>query len=77
MASRVDALAEAYARHVELPWDRGLAPPQRVWFAVYPKEEERRLRYKVEAFQIATADAGKRWLLVDLTDSFSRWLDGE
>lgn len=77
MASRVDALADAYARHVGLPWDKGLAPPQRVWFAVYPKEEERRLRYKLEAFKIATADAGKRWLLVDLTNSWARWLDGE
>lgn len=77
MASRVDALADAYARHVGLPWDKGLAPPQRVWFAVYPKEEERRLRYKLEAFKIATADAGKRWLLVDLTNSLARWLDGE
>ena len=77
MASRVDQLAEAYARHVGLPWDRGLAPAQRVWFAVYPKEEERRLRYKVEAFQLATAAAGKKWALVDLTDSFARWIDGE
>ncbi len=77
MPSRVDALADAYTRHVGLPWERGLAPPQRVWFAVYPKEEERRLRYRIAAFQIATVDAGKRWVLVDLTDSFSRWFDGE
>jgi hypothetical protein len=80
MASRVDALVEAYARHVSLPWDGGLAPPQRVWFAVYPKEDERRLRYKVDAFQLATTDpkgAAKSWVLVDLTDSFSRWLHAE
>lgn len=80
MASRVDSLAEAYARHVALPWDRGLAPPQRVWFAVYPKEEERRLRYKVASFQLATTDpngARKKWILVDLSDSFARWLSGE
>ncbi len=77
MAGRVDALADAYGRHVGLPWDRGLAPPQRVWFAIYPKEDERRLRYKIEAFQLATANTGKRWVLADLTDSFSRWLDGE
>jgi len=77
MASRVDALADAYERHVGLPWDRGLAPPQRVWFAVYPKEDERRLRYKVEAFQLATTKAGKKWVLVDITDSFARWIDGE
>lgn len=80
MAGRVDALVDAYARHVGLPWDRGLAPPQRVWFAVYPKEEERRLRYKLEAFELVTTDANgaaKKWVLVDLTDSFSRWLDNE
>jgi hypothetical protein len=80
MASRVDSLVEAYTRHVGLPWDQGLAPAQRVWFAVYPKEEERRLRYKVPAFELATTDpkgAGRRWVLVDLTESFSRWLDGE
>lgn len=77
MASRVDALADAYARHVGLPWDRGLSPPQRVWFAVYPKEEERRLRYKIEAFQLATVAATKKWVLVDITDSFARWIDGE
>lgn len=77
MASRIDALADAYARHVGLPWDSGLAPAQRVWFAVYPKEDERRLRYKVDAFQLATAEARKKWVLVDLTDSFSRWMEGE
>lgn len=75
MASRVEGLADAYGRHVGLPWDRGLAPPQRVWFAIYPKEEECRLRYRVDAFQLATANAGKRWVLVDLTDSFSRWIN--
>jgi hypothetical protein len=80
MASRVDSLTEAYTRHVSLPWDRGLAPPQRVWFAVYPKEEERRLRYKVDAFRLATTDpngACKKWILVDLTDIFARWMNGE
>lgn len=77
MASRVDQLAKAYERHVGLPWDRDLAPAQRVWFAIYPKEEERRLRYKVEAFRLATVEAGKKWASVDLTDSFARWLDGE
>lgn len=80
MASRVDSLADAYARHVGLPWDRGLAPPQRVWFAVYPKEEERRLRYKIDAFQLATTDpkgANKKWVLVDLTNSFSQWIESE
>jgi len=77
MASRVDLLAAAYGRHVAVPWTAGLSPPERVWFVVYPKEEERRLRYKVQAFQLATAHATKKWLLVDLTDCFARWLDAE
>lgn len=77
MASRVDLLARSYVRHVGLPWDRGLAPAQRVWFAVYPKEDERRLRYKLEAFQVATVAAQKEWLLVDLTNSFARWIHSE
>jgi hypothetical protein len=77
MASRVDLLAAAYGRHVAVPWTAGLSPAERVWFVVYPKEEERRLRYKVQAFQLATAQATKKWLLVDLTDCFARWLDGE
>ena len=80
MASRVDALLDAYKRHVSLPWDRGLAPPQRVWFAVYPKEEERRLRYRVTEFQLATTDpkgAAKKWVQVDLTNSFARWISAE
>jgi hypothetical protein len=44
---------------------------------VYPKEDERRLRYKVGAFQLATVEAGKRWVLVDVTNSFGRWMDAE
>ena len=75
MASRVDSLTHSYARLVSGPWDRGLAPPQRVWFAVYPKEDERRVRYKVGAFQLATAEAHKKWVLIDLTDAFARWID--
>jgi hypothetical protein len=77
MASRVDALAAAYGRHVAVPWTAGLSPPERVWFVVYPKEEERRLRYKIQAFHLATAHAAKKWIQVDLTDCFARWLDGE
>jgi hypothetical protein len=77
MASRIDLLAEGYATQVNFAWDRWLSSSERVWFAVYPSEDERRLRYKLDAFQLATAAAGKRWILVDLTHWFSRWLDLE
>jgi hypothetical protein len=75
MASRVDALVERYERHVRLPWERGIAGPQRVWFAVYRKEDERRLRYRVDAFRLATEKAGKAWAIEDLTNAFAEWMD--
>ena len=77
MVSRTDALVDRYERHVRLPWERGLAGPQRVWFAVYRKEDERRLRYKVEAFRLATEKAGKAWALEDLTNAFAEWMDAQ
>jgi Domain of unknown function (DUF1788) len=45
-----------------------------VWLAVYPPSDERRLRFKLDEFKIATQRAGKRWKLVDITTSFEEWL---
>lgn len=75
MASRIDTLLANYRRQVALPWQPRLAGPQKVWFAVYPKEEERRLRYRVEEFKLATTDHGKGWRQLDLTGSFGEWVD--
>jgi len=72
--SDMDSLVEAYDRFVGLPWSTGLAPAQRVWMVVYPPRDERRLRARVAAFEAATTKAGHRWVLVDLTDAFARWL---
>lgn len=77
MASHVDNLLKAYKRHVTLPWTAILAPSQRVWFAIYPKEDERKLRYKVDSFGLTTVEAGKKWLLIDLTNVFSTWMDDQ
>jgi len=72
--SRIDALIDAYARFVRHPWDRNASGPERVWLAVYPPQDERRLRFKLSEFQIATQAAGKRWKLVDITTAFEEWL---
>ena len=72
--NRIERLAHSYARHVALPWDRALAGAQKVWFAVYDKTDERRLRARVTEFEIATTRAGHPWRLVDLTDAFPRWM---
>lgn len=74
MASKLDFLIERYKRVVALPWERHLAGPQRVWFAIYDKTDERRLRYRIHDFESATLIAGHAWAEVDLTDAFARWM---
>jgi hypothetical protein len=74
MSSRVQKLAGAYRQHLTVPWQVGLAAIQRVVFAVYDKADELRLRANVEEFALATAQAGKQWLLIDLTNAFPDWM---
>jgi hypothetical protein len=72
--SKIDDLCRNYERFVSLPWPDHLAGPQRVWFAVYDRMDERRLRTRVGEFQIATDRAGHKWRLCDLTDIFADWM---
>lgn len=74
MSSRVQKLATAYRQHLTVPWQAGLAAIQRVIFAVYDKTDELRLRANVEEFALATQQAGKQWLLIDLTNAFPQWM---
>jgi hypothetical protein len=48
-----------------------------VWFAVYDKGDEQRLRARIEGFELATRRAGKRWRLCDLTNAFPEWMAGK
>jgi len=75
--SKIDDLCHNYERFVSLPWPDHLAGPQRVWFAVYDRMDERRLRAQVGEFQIATARAGHPWRLCDLTDIVAEWMAGQ
>ena len=72
--SRVDDLIANYERFAKLPWPSGLAPAQRVWMAVYPPEDERRLRLHLQAFETASRSAGHEWAQIDITDSFEQWM---
>lgn len=74
--SYVDALLDAYAKFVALPWERNLAPPERVCMAVYPPEYERRVRLHLPAFETATNKQGHLWALIDITTSFESWMAG-
>jgi hypothetical protein len=71
--SRVDDLIAGYRRFVGLPWPRNLAPAQRVWMAVYPPEEERRLRLHLQEFGTATTLAGYAWHEIDISTSRPGW----
>lgn len=72
--SKIDSLVDAYSHFVELPWDTSVAGPEKVWLAVYPPSEERRLRFKLTEFATATQRANKSWKLVDITYAFEEWL---
>jgi hypothetical protein len=74
--SYIDELVEAYRKFVALPWQKNLAPAQRVWMAVYPPEHERRLRLHLPAFEAATTEHHHQWALIDLTTSFEDWMAG-
>ena len=72
--SRIDLLRKNYHRICGLPWDRNVAGPQRVWLAVYDKEDERKLRLRLGLFEEATHQTRHKWNLVDLTDTFADWM---
>jgi hypothetical protein len=72
--SQINNLLKNYRRHVGIPWQSNLAGRQRVWFAVYPPSEERRLRAQIREFEIASLEAKHHWKLVDITDLPAIWL---
>jgi hypothetical protein len=71
---KIETLLRNYERHVSLPWDYSLSGAQKVWFAIYDKTNERRLRARIDEFELATKRAGKGWILCDLTNTFAEWM---
>lgn len=72
--SRVKRLLQSYNKYISVPWRDDAAAPQRVIFCVYNENEERRLRAKIDEFEIVTRQAGHEWAIFDLTDTFAIWL---
>jgi hypothetical protein len=72
--SRLDDLIRRYDHFVSLPWEQGLSGLQKVWFAVYDKEDERRFRLKIGEFELSTKRRGHGWQIIDLTDAFAHWM---
>src|SRR3954452_22878574 len=74
--TRIDLLKKNYQRLCEYSWDRNVAGAQRVWIAVYDKEDERKLRLRLGLFEEATLHTGRKWLAIDLTNAFADWMCG-
>ena len=73
--NKVDSLIESYKRHISMPYRKEKSLTQRTWIAVYPPEEELRLRIKLDEFEILTKDNGYDWKAIDLMDAIADWLD--
>jgi Domain of unknown function (DUF1788) len=71
----IKRLLENYTRQLKLPWASNLAGKQRVWFAIYSPDEERRIRAHLPAFEAATHAEKHGWHEVDLTHVFPEWLE--
>jgi len=73
--ARADQLLASYRRHVSLTPRASLPLSQRVWFIVYPPEDERRMVNRIPEFEIATREHGLDWHHLDLTGVFADWMD--
>ena len=56
--NRIELLKKNYQRFCESSWDRNVSGAQRVWLAVYDKEDERNLRLRLGLFEEATNHSG-------------------
>jgi hypothetical protein len=74
--SAIDDAREAYERQLHERWRTHLSGPERVWILTYRPDHERRMRHRLSSFETATANANKKWQLIDVTTSFEKWLAG-
>jgi len=72
--SRVSDLVDAYAADLSLSWNTRLSGGERVRMLVYPPEMERVMRAALPKMELATAQAGHGWSVIDITDEFGTWI---
>ena len=73
--SRIDQLLTNFRTHASQPLRRDFPLSQRIWFVVYPPEDERKLGPRLPEFELATKDAGLEWVRVDVSGTFAEWID--
>ena len=54
--SEIETLIKEYEKQVQLPWVKNLPPPQRVWFLIYDKMQERRLAATVASGRVSSSN---------------------
>jgi hypothetical protein len=73
--SKIERLVQNYKRFLSVnPWDKLIAGAQRVWFSVYDKADERKLRVQLDEFELGTKAEGHTWKTVDVTNDFACWM---
>lgn len=72
--NRIDQLLDNYRTHIQMPLRSGLPAAQRIWFAVYAPDDERRLTNRIGDFELVTKQAGHPWVRVDLLGCLAGWL---
>lgn len=73
--TRLDQLLTNYRRHASLAPRANVPLSQRIWFVVYPPEEERRMVNRIPEFEIATRDEGLNWRRIEFAGAFADWMD--
>jgi len=72
----IEQLVTNLKRFMSAKQSTNLAGAEKVWFAVYDKTEERRLRLRISEFENAAKQAGYSWKLLDVSDVFAEWFRG-
>jgi hypothetical protein len=75
--SKIKALNNNYEKFISIPWRDDAAAAQRVIFCIYNENDELKLRYNIEEFEISTKRAGHHWVVFDITDTFAEWLSSQ
>jgi len=70
----VKRLLDAYRKHISLPWRVGLSGQEKCLFVIYDPDTERAIRKIITQFELETKNAGHKWSLCDVTNTFAQWM---
>ena len=68
---RLDEVLKLQLRH---PWSQDRSGGERVWFLVFDPDNLRKVIARKDLFRLTTEAAGKRWIEVDVSDTFGTWM---